>query len=82
VTEKNPDHTRPGLPEWGHSLPVSNHTHQFSEKSVSWEHRVGTGHGVAARQETVLFMWGKKTMKEKTTLPKGEDDLIALYIVE
>jgi hypothetical protein len=27
-------------------------------------------------------MWGKKTMQEKTTLPKGEDDLSALYIVE
>jgi len=27
-------------------------------------------------------MWGKKTMQEKTTLPKREDDLTALYIVE
>jgi len=54
---------------------------QFSEKRVSWEHRVRTGHRVAAREETVLFMLGKKTMQKKTTLPKGENDLSAADIV-
>jgi len=46
------------------------------------EHGVRTGHGVAAREKTVPFMLGQKTMQEETTLSKGEDDLIALYIVE
>ena len=63
-------------------MPISNQMRQFSQKRVRLEDRVGTGHGVAARQETALFLRGKKTMQEKTTLPKGEDDLIALYIIE
>ena len=82
ITEKHSDDTRPGSHGRGHSLSRSNHVHQFSEKRVSWEHRVGTGHRVTAREETVLLTVSQKTMQKKAALPKGEDDLTARYIVE
>jgi hypothetical protein len=56
--------------------------HQFSEKRVSWEHRVRTGHGVAAREETVGLTMSQKTVQKKTALPKGEDDLTVMNICE
>ena len=74
VTEKHSHYTRPGSHGCGHSLPLSKHVHQFSEKRVSWEHRVRTGHRVAAREETVLFMLGKKTMKKKTQKQNEKND--------
>jgi Zn-dependent oligopeptidase len=48
--------------------------HQFSEKRVSLEHRVRTGHRVATREETVGLTVSQKTVEKKTALSKGEDN--------
>jgi len=77
VTEKHSHYTRPRSREYGHGLPLSNHVTQFSEKRVSWEHRVRTGHRVAACEETVVLAGGDKTVQKKTALSKGENDLSA-----
>jgi hypothetical protein len=63
-------------------LSRSRYGHEFAEKRVSREHRVGARHGVSAREESGRLALVTKTMQEKTALSNGEDDFATTNVSE